>query len=383
VRQTPITQLPRFGQSPWLDYISRGLIRSGELEDFVATRGLRGVTSNPAIFSKAITGSSDYDADIAAAAMRRDAATAIYEALVLEDIRAAADILAPVYEATDAGDGYVSLEVSPHLVNDTEGTVEEARRLWSELARPNVMIKVPATEAGLPAIERLISRGINVNVTLLFSLERYREVTNAYLAGLERAAADGRALKTIASVASFFLSRIDVMLDPRLGRIVAEGSSISPQAARLRGQIAIACARRAYVILEQVLASKRFRALEAKGARIQRLLWASTGIKNPDFEDVKYIEPLIGRYTVSTMPRNTYEAYEDHGVPALRVTSDADAAAAVLKSLHGVGIDLAEATARLLDEGIDKFIRPFDALLDAIETKRIAALSERAEGGAA
>ena len=377
---SPVEQLQRFGQSPWLDYISRHLIRSGDLKAMVEHRGLRGMTSNPAIFSKAITESSDYDEAIAAAALRGEDNNAIYEALVLDDIRAAADILAPVYAATDAADGYVSLEVSPHLVHDTEGTISEALRLWGELERPNVMIKVPATAAGLPAIERLLGRGINVNVTLLFSLERYREVTDTYLTGLEQAAANGLRLASIASVASFFLSRIDVMVDPMLEQIVAGGGSASARAAKLRGRIAAASAQCAYAIMQDVVDEERFRALERGGARMQRLLWASTGTKNPEYSDIKYIEPLVGPDTVTTMPLATYEAYEDHGQPAARIETGADDAAALLESLGEIGIDLDDVTARLLDEGIDKFVRPFDALLNAIETKRAAAVKPPSAG---
>lgn len=370
---SPVKQLLELGQSPWLDDISRGLLRTGRLAGMVEKRGLRGVTSNPAIFAKAITETSDYDEDIAAAARRGASAGAIYETLVLDDIRAAADVLAPVYTETDAADGYVSLEVSPHLVNDTDGTIAEAERLWRELDRPNVMIKVPATRAGLPAIERLIAQGININVTLLFSLTRYREVTNAYLAGLRQAAADGLRLTSIASVASFFLSRIDVMADPMLERIAGGNGGASARAAELRGQIAVASAKRAYVIMQQVAAGEHYAALERGGARMQRLLWASTGTKNPEYSDVKYVEPLIGPQTVTTMPLATYEAYEDHGKPAERIEADADTADAALKSLDDIGVDLDDITARLLDEGIDKFVEPFDALLSAIETKRTAA----------
>jgi transaldolase len=372
MNDNPVKRLNAFGQSPWLDFISRNLVRSGELDRLIRRWGLGGVTSNPAIFEKAIAHSGDYDADIAEGSSASASTADIYESLVLDDVRRAADAFASVYESTGRCNGYVSLEVSPHLTDDGSGTVAEAERLWAALDRPNVMIKVPGTTAGLGAIEELIATGINVNVTLLFSLQRYRDVTEAFLAGLERAAASGRALESIASVASFFLSRIDTMVDGRLERIIAEGGSSAGLARELRGEIAIASAKRAYAIHQEVSASQRCRALSRNGGRMQRLLWASTGTKNPEYDDIKYVQPLIGPQTVSTMPFDTLEAYERHGVPEASLTENLSAAQESLSRLKGLGMDLEDLTDRLLAEGIEKFIRPFDATYRAIDAQRRA-----------
>lgn len=366
----PVKRLNAFGQSPWLDFISRDLVRSGELDRLIERWGLGGVTSNPAIFEKAIAHSGDYDAEIAEVSSAGASTADIYESLVLDDVRRAADAFASVYENTGRCNGYVSLEVSPHLTDDGSGTVAEAERLWAALDRPNVMIKVPGTPAGLGAIEELIATGINVNVTLLFSLQRYRDVTEAFLAGLERAAASGRALESIASVASFFLSRIDTMVDGRLNRIIAEGGSSAGLARELRGEIAISSAKRAYAIHQEVAASQRCRALARHGGRMQRLLWASTGTKNPEYDDIKYVQPLIGPQTVSTMPLDTLEAYERHGVPEASLTENLSPAQASLSKLEDLGIDLEDLADRLLTEGIEIFIRPFDATYRAIDEKR-------------
>lgn len=332
--------------------------------------GIRGVTSNPTIFEKAIARSDDYEERITELMAARTSASDIYESLVLEDVRTAADVLRPVYDETHGRDGFVSLEVSPHLVQDTAGTISEAERFWALLDRPNIMIKVPGTTAGLPAIVRLIANGVNVNVTLLFSLERYRQVVDAYLSGLEDAEGAGRPLESIASVASFFLSRIDTMVDPLLDRIVVEKGSHARLAQRLKGEIAIASARRAYAIFRDVSRSTRFRRLAERGARPQRLLWASTGTKNPAYSDVKYVEPLIGLDTVNSMPLDTLKAYDDHGEPAQRLANDAQDAIEILSSLQNVGIDLERITERLLSEGITKFAEPFDALHRFLESRR-------------
>jgi transaldolase len=370
MNDSPVKRLNAFGQSPWLDFISRDLVRSGRLDRLIERWGLGGVTSNPAIFEKAIAHSSDYDADILKRSSAGASTTDIYESLVLDDVRRAADAFVSVYESTARRNGYVSLEVSPHLTDDASGTVAEAERLWAALDRPNVMIKVPATTAGLGAIEELIATGINVNVTLLFSLQRYRDVTEAFLAGLERAAASGGALDSIASVASFFLSRIDTMVDGRLERIVADGGSSAGLAGELRGETAIASARCAYAIHQEVTASRRCRAVARHGGRMQRLLWASTGTKNPTYDDIKYVQPLIGPQTVSTMPLETLEAYERHGAPAASLTADLAAAQEPLNKLEDLGIALGHLTDRLLAEGIEKFIGPFDATYRAIDEKR-------------
>jgi transaldolase len=367
---SPLKSLVSYGQSPWLDFIQRDLLRSGKLGRMIERWGLRGVTSNPSIFEQAITHSEDYDAQIAELVSVGKTTAEIYTALVIDDIRSAADILRTVYDETDGSDGFVSLEVSPHLVSDTAGTIEEARRLWAEVARPNLMIKVPGTAEGLPAISELIGQGINVNVTLLFSLERYREVIDAHLLGLERAAAAGRPLESVASVASFFLSRIDSMIDPMLDDIAARGGADAETARALKGEVAIASARQAYRLFQACLRQNRSRRLAERGAHPQRLLWASTGTKNPAYSDIKYIEPLIGAETVSTMPLATLEAYDDHGRPAARLTEDEGDAREVLRQLERVGIDLGSVTSHLLEQGITKFVEPFDALHAALDCRR-------------
>ncbi len=372
--QSPLHRLHACGQSPWLDFIARSLIRSGELATMIDRYGLRGVTSNPAIFQKAIDGSDAYDRAIEELARRGDSVEEIYETLAVEDVGEAADVFRLLYDGSEGGDGFVSLEVSPLLANDEEATVEEAHRLWSSLDRPNVMIKVPATEAGLPAIRRLIADGLNVNVTLLFGLERYREVAEAYLAGLEDRAARGEALDRSASVASFFLSRIDTLVDPQLERLEEQGGDVSRRAAKLRGEVAVASARRAYAVYQELFDGPRYQALVAKGARPQRLLWASTSTKNPKYSDVKYVEPLIGPDTVNTLPLDTVEAYHDHGRPEPRLSDGMEEAKGVLDGLGEVGIDLAAVTEQLVQEGVQKFIDPFEALLGAIRAKRENAL---------
>jgi transaldolase len=362
--------LVRLGQSPWLDFISREIVRGGQLERWIGSLALRGVTSNPAIFEKAISSGRDYDGSIRALSSRGLDAAAIFEGIALEDVGEAADVFRSHHETWGGGDGFVSLEVSPRLARDTEGSVAEARRLWKALARPNAMIKIPGTAEGLPAIQTLVADGVNVNVTLLFGLERYREVAEAYLAGLEARAARELPLGGVHSVASFFLSRIDSRLDPRLERIGEQGGRHASLARRLVGEVAIASARRAYAIYGEVFGSERFRALAARGAHPQRLLWASTSTKNPKYSDTKYVEPLIGPDTVNTMPLDTLRAYDDHGQPAVRLRDDPDGAQRVLDSLPELGVDLRAETDALEEEGIVKFVEPYDALLRAIEVRR-------------
>ena len=315
---------------------------------------LRGITSNPAIFEKAISDSQAYDTAIRELVLQGNSATAIYETLSQQDVQSAADAFRPVYDSTNGKDGYVSLEVNPHLAHDTDGTLQEARRLWAALNRPNVFIKVPATAAGLPAIQQLISEGINVNVTLLFGLPRYRQVAEAYIAGIEARLAQGKPVQHVASVASFFVSRIDALLDPLLE---------APAAQPLRGQVAIASAKVAYQIYQDLFNSERFEALEAQGANVQRLLWASTSAKNPAFSDVKYVEALIGADTVNTLPLETLNAYRDHGEPQARLEQDVAEAREVLAQLPALGINLDQLTQQLEDEGVKKFNQPFDTLL--------------------
>jgi transaldolase/glucose-6-phosphate isomerase len=374
--KNPLLRLEQFGQSVWLDYIRRQMITSGELWRLIEEDGLKGITSNPAIFEKAMAGSKDYDQAIRALAMRNKSVAEIYQALTVEDVRRAADVFFPLYEKLDGRDGFVSLEVNPHLARDTAGTIAEARRLWKAAARPNIFIKVPATPEGLPAITRLISEGINVNVTLLFSLPRYEKVAEAYLAGLEERLSRGESLKRVASVASFFLSRIDVLVDPLLEKILAAGGPQAKTAANLRGELAIACAKTAYTIYRRIFNSKRFQALAAKGARPQRVLWASTGTKNPAYSDVKYVEPLIGPDTINTMPMETLHAYRDHGNPGPRLEEGLDKAAAILQRLPELGIDLTQVTRQLEDEGIEKFNQPYDSSLRTLEGKRQAVLTQ-------
>ncbi len=367
--ENPLLKLTSFGQSIWLDYISRQMIDSGELQRLIDEDGLRGVTSNPAIFDKAITGSHDYDEAIRKLAREGKSNQEIYEALTIEDVQRAADVFRPSHGRLEGADGFVSLEVNPHLAHDTHGTIIEARRLWAKLDRPNVFIKVPATLEGLPAIRQLISEGINVNVTLLFGLPRYREVADAYLAGLEERAARGLNL-AVSSVASFFLSRIDVLLDPKLEEMARADGPVAKAAASLKGEVAIASAKVAYSIYHEIFGSSRFQALAAKGARPQRLLWASTSTKNPAYPDTKYVEPLIGPETINTLPVETVKAYRDHGNPVARLADNLEKAAAVLQRLPGVGIDLNRATQQLEDEGVEKFNQPYDNLMCNLEGKR-------------
>ena len=363
MKDNPLKQLETFGQSIWLDYIRRDLITGGELRRLIEEDGLRGMTSNPAIFEKAIAGSQDYDEDIRVMAREGKDVKEIYEALSQRDVQSAADEFRPVYDRTDGNDGYVSLEVNPHLAHDTNGTIQEARRLWGALNRPNVFIKVPATIEGLPAIQQLISEGINVNVTLLFGLPRYRQVAEAYIAGIEARTTQGKVVKRVASVASFFVSRIDSLVDPLLEPILAQGGKEADLAKEVRGQVAIASAKMAYQIYKETFGSDRFKKLAAQGALVQRLLWASTGTKNPDYSDVKYVETLIGADTVNTVPVETLNAYRDHGVPKASLEKDVAEAARVLKRLPGLGISIDKVTQQLEDEGVAKFNQPFDTLM--------------------
>jgi len=371
----PLQKLGDFGQSPWLDFIRRHLITSGELQRLIDEDGLKGVTSNPAIFDKAVEGSHDYDEAIRALANQNNSVQEIYQDVTVEDIQWAADIFYPLYEKVDGKDGYVSLEVNPHLARDTDGTIAEARRLWKVAGRPNIFIKVPATKEGLHAIQQLLSEGINVNVTLLFGLPRYEEVAEAYIGGLEARAQKGEPIARVASVASFFLSRIDVLVDPMLEKMMAGGGDKATAAKNLHGQVAIASAKIAYQHYKRIFGQERFKALADKGARPQRVLWASTSTKNPEYSDIKYVEALIGPNTVNTMPMETLEAYRDHGNPAARLEEGVDEAASVLQRLPEVGIDLTQVTRQLVEEGIEKFNKPFDSLLNTLEKKARAVKS--------
>lgn len=374
MKENPLLKLESLGQSIWMDFIRRGMISSGELKQLIEEDGLRGVTSNPSIFEKAITGSHDYDDTIRALALGGKSVDQIYAALTVEDIQRVADLFRPVYDRLDGADGFVSLEVSPRLAHDTTGTIADARRLWVAVARPNVMIKVPGTIKGLPAIQQLIGEGINVNITLLFGLPRYQQVAEAYIAGLETLAAQGKPLKFVASVASFFLSRIDTLLDPTLEKIMIVDKSKVDLAEIFHGQVAIFSAKAAYRIYKEIFDSERFGKLKEQGARTQRLLWASTSTKNPAYNDLKYVEALIGPETIDTIPLETLAAYRDHGKPVSRLSKGGVKAAGMLRRLSEAGIDLDKSTQQLEDEGVEKFVKAFDALMNTLEEKRAATM---------
>ena len=367
--ENPVRALEVFGQSVWLDYIRRSLITSGELRRLIEEDGLRGVTSNPAIFEKAISGSSDYRGILEEPGLKTLEAKTIYERLAIQDIREAADVLRPVYDQTLQRDGYVSLEVSPLLAYDTVATITEARRLWQAVGRDNVMIKVPATPQGIPAIHQLISEGISVNVTLLFAQETYERVAAAYISGLEKYAASGGDMKHVASVASFFISRIDSAIDTLVeARLEADTNANERSVlSGLTGKIAIANAKLTYQRYKELFSGSRWQSLAAQGAQTQRLLWASTGTKNPSYRDVIYIEELIGPDTVNTIPPATFDAFRDHGRPRASLAEDLEFAADTMATLADVGIPIHEVTDKLLAEGVQLFSDAFGKLLKAIE----------------
>jgi transaldolase len=364
----PLQQLAAQGQSVWLDYIRRDLIESGGLAKLVGDGELRGVTSNPSIFEKAIAGSRDYDRLLEATLRETRDPVAVYERLAVRDIRDAADALRPVYDATGGRDGFVSLEVSPHLAHDTAETVAEARRLWGEVDRPNLMIKVPGTPAGVPAFARLIGEGINVNVTLLFSRDAHRRVAEAYVEAIERRAAHHRDFGRIASVASFFVSRIDTAVDKQLAAraALASGEAERTHLVELMGRAAIANAKLAYQTYLELFGTARWKSLAAKGAQPQRVLWASTSTKNPEYRDVVYVEELIGRDTVNTLPPATLDAFRDHGRVRPSLIEDLEGARRLMRDLAAAGISMDEVTAKLLEEGVQLFADAYDKLLAAI-----------------
>jgi transaldolase len=370
MNRNPLLDLEALGQSVWLDFLSRNAVDNGDIQRLIQEDGLMGLTSNPSIFEKAIGDSHDYDRAIRELVLKDSSVSEIYQALTVEDIQRAADLFRPVFDQLAGEDGFVSLEVSPQLAHDTEGTITEARQLWDAVNRPNLFIKVPATREGVPAIKQLIGEGINVNVTLLFGLPRYREVAEAYISGLETLVAGGKPLHQVSSVASFFLSRIDVLIDPMLQRLRADGGPIAETVAGLHGQVAIASAKVAYQIYQEIFGAERFQRLAQMGAQTQRLLWASTGTKNPDYSDVKYVEPLIGSDTINTMPPETVDAYRDHGEPSSQLEEDVQEAYRVLDALSQAGIDLDEATQQLEDEGVEKFSKAFEKLMAALQEKR-------------
>lgn len=369
MKNNPLKKLESLGQSIWLDYIRRDLITSGELLQLIENDGIRGITSNPAIFEKAIADSNLYDDEIKKMALAGQDVNAIYESISQKDVQSAADVFNPLYKKTSGKDGFVSLEVNPHLAHNTSGTIEEGKRLWALLNRPNVLIKVPATTEGLVAIQKLISEGINVNVTLLFGLPRYREVAEAYIRGLEERVAMGKPIDQITSVASFFLSRIDSLIDSTIEKQMESDDKKKEMVKEVQGKIAISSARLAYNIYKETFGNERFKKLEEKGAQAQRLLWASTSNKNPNYSDIKYIEALIGENTVNTAPPKTIDAYRDHGDPKLRIELDVINANQLLASLPQFEIDIDQVTQQLEDEGVSKFNEPFDKLLEALAQK--------------
>ena len=368
--KNPLQQLLDYGQSMWLDYIRRDLFTSGKLKQMIAEDGLRGMTSNPSIFEKAIADSSLYDDMLKTLASRRDLdATARFEQLAIRDIQDAADVLRPVYEQSNFHDGYVSLEVSPYLARKTQETMDEARRLWKAANRENVMIKVPGTAEGLPAIRQLIGEGININITLLFAQEVYEKVAESYLAGLEDLAKRGGNLKKMASVASFFISRIDTLIDSLLNDRLKKTTDASQQAllSSLLGKVAIANGKLTYQRYQRIFSGPRWEALAAKGAQTQRVLWASTSTKNPKYRDVIYVEELIGPDTVNTMPLATIDAFRDHGQPRNSLTEDVAGAQKVMEDLARAGISIKEVTDKLTEDGVKLFADAFDKLLAAVE----------------
>lgn len=357
----PLNKIQQHGQSIWLDLLDREIMNSGKLQSLIDDDDLRGLTSNPSIFEKAISGSADYDDDIAKLSKNEDNNSAIFFDMAIADIQRAADIFKPVFDKTEGKDGFVSLEVSPYLALDTDGTIEQARELWKKVNRKNVMIKIPGTKQGLPAIRECLREGININVTLLFGLPRYREITEAFMGGLEDRLKEGHSIKDVASVASFFLSRIDVMVDPMLKEKNAD---------HLVGEIAIASAKKAYQIYLDMIASDRYKKLAAKGAQTQRVLWASTSAKDPSFSDVKYVEPLIGKDTINTLPMETIDAFRDHGKVADTISKDIDTSNKALDDLKNLGIDIDTITQRLENEGIEKFNKAYEQLLKSIADQK-------------
>lgn len=371
----PLLKLAELGQSVWYDYIRRDLYQGPELRRLIEQDGLRGMTSNPTIFQQAIAGTELYDDDIRRLGEKGKSPAEIFEALEVEDVSQAADVFRPVYDASGGNDGFVSIEVGPHLALDTVGSIAEARRLWKACGRPNVMVKIPGTAEGLPAICQCLSEGININITLLFSIRRYREVMEAYLAALEARAAAGEPLDRLRSVASFFVSRVDTNVDKMLDAIAADGarSERHRELARcLRGKVAIANARLAYRAFEEVFGGSRFGKLKEKGACLQRPLWASTSTKDPAYPDLYYVEALVAPNSVDTMPRETFEAYRHHGNPQVRIHDDLVRANAVFEALAEAGIDEAAVYTELEQEGVRKFADSYDALLAALAEKERA-----------
>lgn len=371
--ENPLLLLQRYGQSFWYDNISRALLRSGELKRMIDEEGLRGVTSNPTIFYKAIKSGTEYDEQLRELFQKDDSLSAkdIFYSLAIQDITEACDLLLNVYNESEGDDGYVSIEVDPHLAHDTEGTIKEARELFNKINRPNLMIKVPATIEGLPAIEELIYEGVNVNVTLLFSVLRYKEVMDVYLKGLERRMNEGKPLNSIASVASFFVSRVDTLTDKYLEeKLNNADNETAVKIKSLFGKAAVANAQIAYDTFKQTFSSDRFLQLKLKGARIQRLLFGSTSTKNPSYSDILYVQGLIGPGTVNTMPDATWKAFKDHGKAERTIDRDVGAAYKIIEDVESLGISVDDVTRELEEEGVRLFAESFDALLELIDRKR-------------
>jgi transaldolase/glucose-6-phosphate isomerase len=370
-----LNDLASLGQAIWLDFVDRKFLEEGGLKALVEEDGVTGVTSNPTIFQKAMGEGTAYDDTLAAFDRDNPGAATIdrYEHLAIQDIKAAAETLAPVYERLNGKDGYVSLEVSPYIANDTDATIAEAKKLWAAVDRPNLMIKIPGTPAGVPAIAATIANGISVNVTLLFSQEAYKTVALAYVEGLEQRVQRGEPIDRIASVASFFVSRIDSEIDKKIDALVEKGGAPGDEAKALKGKVAIANAKLAYAWYQEFIASDRWQALAAKGAQPQRLLWASTGTKNPDYPDTLYIDTLIGPDTVNTMPPKTLDAYRVRGTAAVTLTQDVEGARTVLADAERLGLDLTGVTDKLVEEGVASFSKSFDDLLGSIQAKHPAA----------
>lgn len=376
MQTNPLLQLKARGQSVWLDNLSRPLLTEGDLERLIGEDGISGITSNPVIFRNAMLSGTAYDTSIAKLIGQGKSTVAIYETLAIADIQNAADLLRGVFTSTAGVDGFVSLEVSPHLARDAQGTLDETRRLWQAVNRPNVLIKIPGTDEAVPAIETCLAEGININVTLLFSLEAHRAVIEAYFRALESRRDRGEPLEAVASVASFFLSRIDTSVDRSLDEQIARGEQ-ADEARALKSRAAVASARLAYSLWKEMHLGDRWASLAAAGARVQRPLWASTSTKNPTCSDVMYVEPLIGPDTVNTMPEATIDAFRDHGRVAVTIEKELDEARAVMRGLAALGIDINQVTTGLVNEGIDKFVQPFDELLATLESKRMTLSASR------
>jgi transaldolase len=366
--ENPLKQLEKLGQSPWLDFIRRTLLGSPEMKRMLQEDGLKGMTSNPTIFEKAIDGSQDYDQQFEQLVGQGKNVEEIYEALTIQDIQTACDVLRPLYDSSASKHGYVSYEVSPELADDTAGTIDAARRYWKRIARPNVMIKVPSTPAGLPAITTLISEGINVNVTLMFSMTHYNNVAEAYIKGIEKRAQSGGAVDKIFSVASFFVSRVESLVDKKIAEKLKQKND--PAVAALKGNAAVANSKVVYQRYKEVFLGNRFAAMKAKGARTQWLLWASTGTKDPAYPDTKYVDELIGTDTVNTMPPATMDAFRAHGKAAATLESKLDEARDAVNKLKAAGIDLNDVGEELQKEGVELFKKSFEDLMAATQKHR-------------